>query len=372
MLNVQEIIIGTGGDYPTITAFSSAFDNTLISNPETTVIVKLKAEVFDEWGLSITVPTNCRFFHLTAENDYHKGVLTNSGPIIRAVTPTASTAALTLLVSDRSWTPYVTISKIAIDGNSNYTGSAQVSAISLNGSLQTSIGLNTIIDKCLFTMGTMVSARGFVLASAAGRPCMLSNSLIYGVNSAGVSATRNSYGIGGDEQIFSFFNTIDDLSYPNATASSFSYGIDINSTPVAQLAKIQGNIVTGIVSNAGTTACYDPNVTASTGFLYNVSDDLTGNTSSTAGTEFEDAAGRDYSLASGASSIGLVSDVGANFDTPNLLGIIDLQRDITNRKRALGNWDAGCFNNRSGYQSEPSTGGSQSVLTKIGAQDLFR
>ena len=161
MLNYQEFVIGTGGDYPDIDTFNAAFNNTFIPFPETTVVVCLVNEVH-AWGQHITAPTNVRHLHVTVAGDnWHKGSK-SIGCRIRADAHSSEYAALEISCISRSHTQFVTVEKLVIDANQQIGSSISLHGLNITSSINSSAYMQTAVDKCIFTAGGDVDCRGFL------------------------------------------------------------------------------------------------------------------------------------------------------------------------------------------------------------------
>ena len=368
MLNYQEFVIGSGGDYPDIDTFNAAFNNTFIPFPETTVVVCLVNEVH-AWGQHITAPTNVRHLHVTVAGDnWHKGSK-SIGCRIRADAHSSEYAALEISCISRSHTQFVTVEKLVIDANQQIGSSISLHGLNITSSINSSAYMQTAVDKCIFTAGGDVDCRGFLGIVANNRPICITNCLVYDATLTGTVGSQNVIAIGLDEYIWIHNNTLHNIGWANKSANT-TEGIGLtNPHTLDYTGIIQGNIVTEI-GDGETATCFNANAQAHPQFLLNVADDGTGNTSSTAAAEFVDPANGNFNLKAGAQAQALLPNrvqpaSGWSDRNYKFLSFLEPWRDITGQIRAAGNWDAGCFNNLSGYASEPSTpgGGGGSVVT---------
>jgi len=330
---VQKFTIGSdpSRDYAECSDFTSAFDNTLIPENWTTVIVEFHNdtgtdEAVFETPFSVTVPSNCYQLLVTvADDSWHKGDPAK-GCVLKCVSGSTSRRMYI------GGTMPKKIERLRFDTDGLYT-SQGLGIIDQPSAVSTGNPMFQWFDQCIVTGGSTPNPARFMRGiDASGRPMTVTNCLVHDMVCNGSGSASNSYGIGGDDKMNIIGCTVDNVDFTNHTGTG---NVGIGSAAAGYF--VQNNIVTNV------DICYGITGTSTN----NVDDDGTGTNTSSSAAEFVDSANNDYTLNSGAVAAGLVSADSTRFG-PDLTGQL---RDWTNAV------DAGCYNNIGGYEQGPSVAG---------------
>ena len=329
---VQKFTIGSDAsrDYAECSDFTAAFNNTLISEGFTTVIVEFHNdtgtdEAVFETPFVVTPPSNCVQLLVTvADDSWHKGD-TAKGCVLKCV---SGSTGYRMFVGG---TLPKKIERLRFDTDGLFTSQGH-GIIGQPTSVNASNPLEQWYDQLIVTGGSSTNPARFMKGIAAGgRPMTVTNCLVYDIVCSGSSSSSTSSGIGGDDKMNIVGCTVDNIDFINTTGSNKG----IISPGVGYF--VQNNIVTNV------DICYSTTATTSN----NVDDDGTGTNTSSSSAEFVNAANGDYTLNSGAVAAGLVSSDATRFG-PDVTGQL---RDWTSAV------DAGCYNNIGGYEQGPSVAG---------------
>ena len=321
-------------DYAECSDFTAAFTNTLIPDPYTSVIVEFYNDsgtdqaAFTTPFIISSMPSNCGALLVTVHDDHwHKGDPTKGCALKIATTSSTSRMSIAGTVPKK-------VERLVFNANGLFSA-AGLGIIDQPTSVDTARPSMQWYDQCIVTGGDTPNPGRYIRGiDSSTRPMQVTNCLVYNIVCNGAASSSASYGIGGDDKMNIVNCTIDNVDFQNHSGSG-NYGIDM---PGAGFV-VRDNIVTN------TDIGYDMTATS----VNNIAEDATGTTTSTAATEFVDAANNDYTLNSGAAAAGSMS-VG-RFGT-DVTGAI---RDAT----VAG--DAGAFNNVAGYEQEAATGGGGST-----------
>ena len=327
---VQKITIGSDAsrDFAECSDFTAAFDNTLVPQNWTTVVVEFHNdtgtdEAVFETPFIVTVPSNCDNFIVTvADDSWHKGDPTK-GCVLKCVAGSTSTRmSIGGSMSKR-------IERLRFDTDGLFTSQGS-GIIGQPTSVNANNPLEQWYDQLIVTGGSSTNPARFMKGIAAGgRPMTVTNCLVYDIVCSGSSSSSTSSGIGGDDKMNIVGCTVDNIDFINTTGSN--KGII---SPGAGYF-VQNNIVTNV------DVCYSITATSEN----NVDDDGTGTDTSSSATEFVDAANGDYTLNPGATAAGLVSTVRFG---PDVSGKLRYQSTAG---------DAGAYNNIGGYNQSEGGGG---------------
>lgn len=317
-------------DYAECSDFTAVFDNTLIPDPYTSVVVEFYNDsgtdqaAFTTPFIVSSMPSNVGSFLVTvADGHWHKGDPTK-GCALKIVGATASTRMSLAGTCPKK------VERLVFNANGLYSGSG-TGIIDQSTNVDSSEPAKQWYDQCIVTGGDTASPGRFIRGiDSNGRPMQVTNCLVFNIVCNGSSSTSNSFGIGGDDRMNIVNCTVDNVDFQNHTGTG-NLGI---TGPLAGYL-VRDNIVTNV------DTCYDIAATS----LNNIADDATGTTTSTSAIEFVDAANDDYTLNSGAAAAGSMSVGRFGTDVSGAL------RDAT----VAG--DAGAFNNIAGYEQEAATGG---------------
>lgn len=331
---VQKFTIGSdpSRDYAECSDFTAAFNNTLIPENWTTVIVEFHNdtgtdEAVFETPFIVTAPSNCDQLLVTvADDSWHKGDPAK-GCVLKCV---SGSTAIRMQIGGGMPKK---IERLRFDSDGLYTdqGTGIVNQIA---NVDSTNPASQWYDQCIVTGGSTTNPARFMRGINAGaRPMTVTNCLVHDIVCNGASSNSFSFGIGGDDKLNIIGCTIDNIDFTNTTGSNAGISSSVSGYFV------QNNIVTNV------DICYS-GITATT--ANNVDDDGTGTDTSSSAAEFVDPAAGDYTLNSGAVAAGLVPTDSTRFG-PDVTGQL---RDWTNAV------DAGCYNNIGGYEQDTSGGAS--------------
>ena len=355
-LPLFEFSIGTDAsrDYASLSAFFSAFDNTLVDLPKSRVIATCYNDTgTNQWiaetsPLTISCPTNCLEFVLTVDDDsWHKGDPSKGVALKFAATQTTSVLSVGIMNNAK-----LLVERLVVDANAQIGGNAYVpSLVSVGNGASTAYSpVPANVFKNIIIRGgdgTASYARGLSGFSGGGRPTMLENCIVENIVCNGSSNSVVSVGIGVQFRSTVKNCTVNNVDFTNTTGTN----LGITGATDATYGIVKECISTNVNGD-----CFGASL-ANTSNL--IADDTTGTTQSTASTEFVDHANSDYKLNSGASAAGV-----------GYSGIA-IEEDITGQKRKAGvARDAGAFNNIAGYDADPPAGGGGATVHPLRSNQM--
>ena len=318
-----------GRDYAECSDFTAAFDNTLIPDPQTSVIVEFHNDSGTDQAAFTTpftissMPTNVGAFLVTvADDDWHKGDPTKGCALKLAATSSTS------LMSIAGTCPKK-VERLVFNSNGLFSA-AGLGIIDQPTGVDTARPSMQWYDQCIVTGGDTPNPGRYIRGiDSSTRPMQVTNCLVYNIVCNGAASSSASYGIGGDDKMNIVNCTIDNVDFQNHSGTG-NYGIDM---PAAGFA-VRDNIITNVDIALDITATS----------INNITDDATGTATSTSADEFVDAANNDYTLKSTAVAAGTMA-VGR------------MGTDVTGALRDESTaGDAGAFNNVAGYEQEAGGG----------------
>lgn len=328
---------GEGRDFSSLSAFASAFDNTLIDLNYAKVVVTCHNDTgTDEWvmdtnNVSIQTPTNCFEFVLTvADDSWHKGEY-GKGVVLRRNSTPAGYDTFLAIGCDFGGTKLL-IERLFIDINGYALQSAAGIVFASTTNTGQTVKFNVVRD-CVIrgTDGTYCGARWMTGITSTSRPMYVESCIVYNLLSNGAGSSVSSTAIGGDDAIVTNNTVVYGVDFANTSGTN--YGIAGSHT-------IYGAVTNSISMNVNGNCLYSSSVASNA-----ITDDSTGDVQSSAAVEFVDAANGDFRLRSGSIAAGSGPQLSSNC----------LMRDITGKLRSnvIGvTTDAGPFNNIAGYDQE--------------------
>lgn len=327
-------------DYASLASFISAFDNTLIDIPGSTVVVEMFNDtasdqlVIETGALAIACPTNVKEFSLTvSDDDWHKGDA-SKGIVIRR-----NVSGGELFTIDGSSTSSFVVERLIFDGN-NLCTSNGAGIIKVDGSVPSSwIGKGVVIQNCMVFggNGTYSSGRYTRGIVASSRPCLVRNCVIGNLLSSGSASSSSAYGIGGDDQLKVDNCLIFGVDFTNGTGTSYG----VTNANHSSLGWCRNTIIMDINGDCLNSTVQATNV---------ITDDATGTSQSTLAAEIEDVDTDLFYLAAGATAENSGYSSAGQYE------------DITGKLRLKSSaHDAGPFNNLTGYETESGGGSGYSL-----------
>ncbi len=342
-LPLFEFSIGTDAsrDYASLSAFFSAFDNTLVDLPKSRVIATCYNDTgADQWiaetsPLTVSSPTNCIDFVLTVDDDsWHKGD-SSKGVALKF----SSVQGSSLLSIGAMNGAKLLIERLVIDANAQLGGNTyRPSVVSITNSASTSyIPVPANAFKNLIIRGgggTANYSRGLMGFWGNSRPALLDGCIVENIVCNGVSNAAASSGISLYFRSTVKNCTVNNVDFTNTTGTNLGITGATDGTY---------GFVNECISTNVNGDCFGASL-ANTSNL--IADDATGTIQSTSSTEFVDSANSDYKLNSGAAAAGV-----------GYSGVA-IEEDVTGQKRKSNvSRDAGAFNNIAGYDADPPSGG---------------
>lgn len=322
-------------DYAECSDFTSAFTNTLIPDPFTSVVVEFHNDsgtdqaVFNTPFSIPTMPSNCGAFLVTvADDSWHLGDPTKGC----CLKNTSSSTGIRMNVGGSIPKK---IERLVFNSDGHFN-SAGVGIIDQPTNVDSTDPYKQWIDQCIVTGGTTTNPARYMRGIDANtRPMAVTNCLVFDIVCNGAASSSFSFGIGGDDRLNVVNCTVDNVDFTNHSGAG-NFGI---TGPTAGYI-VRDNIVTNV------DICYS---VASTS-INNIDDDGTGTATSSSTAEFVDAANDDYKLKAAAAAAGTIA-IGR-------LGV-----DVTGAYRnSTVASDGGAFNNLAGYEQEAGGGGGGHIL----------
>jgi hypothetical protein len=337
-----EIGSAEGRDYANLSDFFAAFDNTLIDQPLSQVVVVCHNDTDQDecviestTGLTISAPTNVLKLTITvADDSWHKGEF-GKGCVIRA-----SGGYSTLVYLGVNLDTDFVMERLVIDGDNQFSGNASgPTLLYLRDQANGPNGHAMCRVKDLILRGTdgsYLNVRGMTgIKADRSRRTWIDNCIVFNILSTN---SYNSSHFGSGIWASSYVRVSNCVVYNvDYTTSNFAVG-------TYGIYSLGGGLPYSGVENCISMGVSEVAFLGAT--LNNViTDDSTGDVQSSAAVEFVDAANGDFRLRSGSVAAGS----GPQLSSRCLL------RDITGKLRSTVSGvttDAGPFNNIAGYDQE--------------------
>lgn len=337
-----EIGSAEGRDYANLSDFFAAFDNTLIDQPLSQVVVVCHNDTGQDecviestTGLTISAPTNVLKLTITvADDSWHKGEF-GKGCVIRA-----SGGYSTLVYLGVNLDTDFVMERLVIDGDSQFaTNASGPTLLYLRDQASGPNGHAMCRVKDLILRGTdgsYLNVRGLTgIKADRSRRTWIDNCIVFNILSTN-SYNSSHYGSGiyASSYVRVSNCVVYNVDYTTSNFAVGSYGIY----------SLGGGLPYSGVENCIVMSISEVALLGAT--LNNViTDDSTGDVQSSAAVEFLDAANGDFRLRSGSIAAGSGPQLSSNC----------LMRDITGKLRSNVSGvttDAGPFNNIAGYDQE--------------------